>query len=133
MKKILLIEDESALQRSLGDTFREGGFEVLSALDGEIGERLAKSEKPDLIILDLTLPKKNGFEVFQSLKDNEKTRDIPVVVLTNLERIEHVEKVLEMGAKTYLVKSNYTLKEILEKINQVLASQSQYPVGHSTE
>lgn len=120
MKKILLIEDEGALQRSLGDTFREGGFEVLSALDGEIGERLAKSEKPDLIVLDLTLPKKNGFEVFQALKDDQTTKDIPVVVLTNLERIEHVEKVLEMGAKTYLVKSNYTLKEILEKIKSII-------------
>ncbi len=125
MKKILLIEDEGALQKSLGDTFREDGFEVISALDGEIGERLAKSEKPDLIILDLTLPKENGFEVFQALKDDEKTRDIPVVILTNLERIEHVERVLEMGAKTYLVKSNYTLKEILEKIKQVLAMASQ--------
>jgi DNA-binding response OmpR family regulator len=119
-KKILIIEDESALQKSLGDTFREGGFEVLNALDGEIGERLAKSEKPDLIILDLTLPKKDGFEVFQALKDDEKTKNIPVVILTNLERIEHVEKVLEMGAKTYLVKSNYTLKEILEKIKSII-------------
>lgn len=125
MKKILLIEDEGALQKSLGDTFRGAGFEVLSALDGETGERLAKSEKPDLIILDLILPQKDGLDVFQSLKDDPTTIDIPVVVLTNLERIEHVEKVLEMGAKTYLVKANYTLKEILEKIKQVLASQSQ--------
>ena len=120
MKKILLIEDEGALQKSLGDTFREDGFEVLSALDGETGERLAKSEKPDLIILDLILPQKDGLEVFQALKDDPATRNIPVVVLTNLERIEHVEKVLEMGAKTYLVKSNYTLKEILEKIKSII-------------
>ena len=120
MKKILLIEDEGALQKSLGDTFRGGGFEVLSALDGETGERLAKSEKPDLIILDLILPQKDGLEVFQALKDDSATKDIPVVVLTNLERIEHVEKVLEMGAKTYLVKSNYTLKEILEKIKSII-------------
>ena len=122
-KKILLVEDESALQKSLGDTLREGGFEVVSALDGETGERLAKSEKPDLIILDLILPQKDGLEVFQALKEDEKTRNIPVVVLTNLEKIEHVEKVLEMGAKTYLVKANYTLKEILEKIKQTLANE----------
>lgn len=120
MKKILLIEDEGALQKSLGDTFREDGFEVLSALDGKTGERLAKSEKPDLIILDLILPQKDGLEVFQALKDDQTTKNIPVVVLTNLERIEHVEKVLEMGAKTYLVKSNYTLKEILEKIKSII-------------
>ncbi len=119
-KKILLVEDESALQKSLGDTLREDGFEVISALDGETGERLAKSEKPDLIILDLILPQKNGLEVFQSLKNDELTRKIPVVVLTNLERIEHVEKALEMGAKTYLIKANYTLKEILVKIKNVI-------------
>lgn len=122
-KKILLIEDEAALQKSLGDTLTEEGFLVLSALDGEVGERLAKSEKPDLIILDLILPRKDGLEVFRSLKDDELTRDIPVVVLTNLERIEHVEKVLEMGAKTYLVKANYTLREIVEKIKQTLANE----------
>ena len=120
MKKILLIEDEGALQKSLGDTFREDGFEVLSALDGETGERLAKSEKPDLNIIDLILPQKDGLQVIQALKDDPATKDIPVVVLTNLERIEHVEKVLEMGAKTYLVKSNYTLKEILEKIKSII-------------
>ncbi|MFH0932188.1 MAG: response regulator [bacterium] len=121
-KKILLIEDESALQKSLGDTFREDGFEVISALDGVAGERLAKSEKPDLIILDLILPQKDGIEVFQALKGYQTTKDIPVVILTNIERIEHVEKVLEMGAKTYLVKSNYTLKEILEKVKTVMES-----------
>ena len=73
--------------------------------------------------MDLILPQKDGLEVFQALKEDEKTRNIPVVVLTNLEKIEHVEKVLEMGAKTYLVKANYTLKEILEKIKQTLANE----------
>jgi len=120
MKKILLIEDESALQKSLGDTLREDGFEVLSALDGTIGERLAKSEKPDLIVLDLILPQKSGLDVFQSLKEDETTKNIPVVILTNLEKIEHVEKALEMGAKTFLIKANYTLKEILTKIKSVM-------------
>lgn len=120
MKKILLIEDESALQKSLGDALREDGFEVLSALDGTTGERLAKSEKPDLIVLDLILPQKSGLEVFQSLKEDKTTEDIPVVILTNLEKIEHVEKALEMGAKTFLIKANYTLKEILTKIKSVM-------------
>ena len=120
MKKILLIEDEAALQKSLGDTLRNEGFEVLSALDGEIGERLAKAENPDLIILDLVLPKKDGLEVFKALKDDKETQDIPVVILTNQEKMENVEKVLEMGAKTYLVKANYTLQEIVEKINGVV-------------
>ncbi|MDD4989812.1 MAG: response regulator [Candidatus Pacebacteria bacterium] len=131
MKKILLIEDEAALQKSLSDTLRNTGFEVFSALDGEIGERLAKSEHPDLIILDLILPKKDGFEVFKALKDDKDTQDIPVVILTNLEKIENVEKVLEMGAKTYLVKANYTLQEIVEKISQVLREAEPFGDGRA--
>lgn len=119
-KKILLIEDEAALQKSLGDTLRGEGYEVLGALDGEIGERLAKTEKPALIILDLVLPKKHGLDVFQALKEDPETKDIPVIILTNLEKIENVEKVLEMGAKTYLVKANYTLREIVDKIKGVI-------------
>jgi len=120
MKKILLVEDEAALQKSLGDTLRNYDFEVISALDGEIGERLAKTEHPDLIILDLILPKKDGLEVFQALKEDKDTQDIPVVILTNLEKMENVEKVLEMGAKTYLVKANYTLQEIVEKVKAAI-------------
>lgn len=121
-KKILLVEDESALQKSLGNSLVERGFQIVSALDGEAGIRLAKSEKPDLIVLDLVLPQKDGLEVFQALKDDEQTRNIPVIVLTNIEKIEHVEKVLEMGAKTYLVKANYTLKEITDKIEKTIES-----------
>ena len=120
MKKILLVEDEAALQKSLGDTLRNYDFEVISSLDGEIGERLAKTEHPDLIILDLILPKKDGLEVFQALKEDKDTQDIPVVILTNLEKMENVEKVLEMGAKTYLVKANYTLQEIVEKVKAAI-------------
>ncbi|MBM4177315.1 response regulator [Candidatus Gribaldobacteria bacterium] len=120
MKKILFIEDESALQKSMGDVLRKEGWKVLSALDGEIGLRLARSENPDLILLDLILPKKDGFEVFQALKAERETADIPIIVLTNLEQMEDVEKALELGAKTYLVKANYTLNEVVEKIKEVL-------------
>ena len=120
MKKILFIEDESALQKSLGDMLRKQGYTVESALDGEIGLRLAQTTKPDIILLDLILPKKSGFEVFEELKKNKGTVNIPVVVLTNLEKMEDVEKALELGAKTYLVKANYNLEEVVSKIKQVL-------------
>ena len=120
MKKILFIEDESALQKSLGDMLRKQGYKVESALDGEIGLRLAQTTKPDIILLDLILPKKSGFEVFEELKKNKGTVNIPVVVLTNLEKMEDVEKALELGAKTYLVKANYNLEEVVSKIKQVL-------------
>lgn len=120
MKKILFIEDESALQKALGDTLSKEGYKMISALDGEIGLRLAKSEKPDLILLDLILPRMNGFEVLRALKEDEGTKDIPVIVSTNLEEIENVEKVLSLGATTYLLKANYSLEDILEKIRLAL-------------
>ena len=120
MKKILFIEDESALQKTLGDYLKKEGYEVVSALDGESGLRLAQSQKPDLILLDLILPKMDGFEVLKKLMKNPETKEIPVIILTNLERMEDIGRALELGAKTYLVKANYTLKEVTEKIKKVL-------------
>ena len=120
MKKILFIEDESALQKTFGDFLHREEYEIISALDGEIGLKLAKEKKPDLILLDLILPKLDGFEVLKKVKEDEGIKGIPVIVLTNLERIEDIEKALELGATTYLVKANYTLEEVLEKIKKTL-------------
>ena len=118
MKTILLIEDESALQKTIGDALNQEGFQTLSALDGEVGLRLAKEKRPDMILLDLILPKVNGFEVLKSLKERKETQNIPVIVLTNLESMEDIQKALDLGATTYLVKSNYTLQELVEKIQK---------------
>lgn len=119
-KKILFVEDESALQRALTSILSEKGYEVLSALDGEIGLELAQKEIPDLILLDLVLPKKDGFEVLSGLKQNPSTKNIPVIILTNLESSLDVEKALQIGATTYLVKTNYKLEEVVEKITPFL-------------
>jgi len=120
VKKILFIEDEAALQKTFGDILGQEGHKMISAMDGEEGFRLAKSEQPDLILLDLILPKLNGFEVLKRLKEEKATEDIPVIVLTNLEGMGDVEKALELGAMTYLVKANYSLEEVLQKIKQAL-------------
>lgn len=120
MKKILLIEDESALQRTFGDIFKKVGFQMISALDGEIGLRLALNENPDLILLDLILPKFDGFEVLKRLKADPKTKKIPVIILTNLEGMEDIDKTLALGATTYLVKTQYTLEEVIEKVKKAL-------------
>jgi len=119
-KKILFVEDEAALQKTFGDILKQEGYEMLSALDGQKGLELAKSEKPDLILLDLVLPKMHGFEVLKSLKEDETTKDIPIIVLTNLEAMGDVEKALEMGATTYLVKASYSLEEVVQKIKKAL-------------
>jgi DNA-binding response OmpR family regulator len=122
MKTILFIEDEPTLQKTVGQVLEQEGYRTKSALDGETGLAFAKKEKPDLILLDLILPKKDGFEVLAELKKDEETKNIPVIVLTNLEGTEDVEKALELGATTYLVKANYELEEVVQKIKQVLSS-----------
>src|SRR3990167_5003579 len=103
MRSILIIEDESALQKTIGEALSQEGFSILSALDGEAGLRLAQDKCPDVILLDLILPKANGFDVLKSLKEQDATKNIPVVVLTNLESMEDVQKALDLGAMTYLV------------------------------
>jgi len=120
MKKILFIEDESALQRTFEEALKDEGFEMISALDGETGLKMAKEKNPDLILLDLILPKIEGMEVLKKLKEDEKTKDIPVIVLTHLEELEKVEKAMELGAKAYLVKGEYSLDEVVERIKKVL-------------
>ena len=120
MKKILFIEDESALQKTFGDVLRQEGYEMISALDGEIGLNLAKKEKPDLILLDLILPKVYGIEVLRKLKEDKRTKEIPIIILTNLERMGDVSKSLELGAKTYLIKAQYSLEEVVAKIKKAL-------------
>ena len=120
MKKILFIEDERALQKNISGALEDEGYKIIGAMDGETGFKLAKKEVPDLILLDLILPKMNGFEVLKSLKEDGKTKEIPIIVLTNLEKIENVDRALELGAKTYLVKTNYTLTEVVEKIKQTI-------------
>ena len=119
-KTILFIEDESALQKTFSDILEKEGYSMISALDGEIGLNLAKTKKPDLILLDLILPKMDGFEVLKGLKANPETKDIPIIVLTNLESMDDVNKAIELGAKTYLVKTQYNLDEVLEKIKNTL-------------
>lgn len=119
-KKILFIEDESALQEALTHVLEEAGYAVVSALDGEIGMRVAQEEKPDLILLDLILPKKDGFDVLKALKEGPITKEIPVIILTNLAGEEHIERALALGATTYLIKTNYRVEEVVEKIKDLL-------------
>src|SRR3989344_2435243 len=120
MKKILIIEDEPALQDALKKVFAGEGFEILQAFDGEEGVSMVSEKKPDLVLLDLILPKKHGFEILEWMKQNAETKDIPVLVLTNLEESSDVMKAIELGARGYLIKANYALKEVLSKVKEVL-------------
>ncbi len=120
MKKILFIEDAPDFQKEVGEALKLEEFEILAALDGEAGLELIKKEKPDLILLDLILPKKDGFTVLKEMKEDENLKDIPVIVLTNLEGMGDVEKAMSLGATTYLVKANYELDDVVTKIKKTL-------------
>ncbi|MFH2013983.1 MAG: response regulator [Patescibacteria group bacterium] len=120
MAKILFVEDEPSLQKAISEILTQEGHNVLTASDGEEGLSMSKEKDVDLILLDLILPKKDGFEVLKSLKEDEKTKDIPVIVLTNLEGTGDVEKALSLGATTYLVKANYELEDVLKTVKEHL-------------
>ncbi|MDP2946692.1 MAG: response regulator [Nanoarchaeota archaeon] len=120
MKKILFIEDEPNLQKAIGELLRQEGFQIFEAVDGVQGLEIAVKEKPDLILLDLILPKKDGFEVLKELKADDKLKSIPVIILSNLEGTGDVEKALGLGATTYLVKANYELNDVLALIKNNL-------------
>ncbi len=120
-KTILFIEDESALQKTIGDFLHADGYEVIHALDGEIGLKIAKEKNPDLILLDLILPKVKGLDVLKMLKENNQTKDIPVIIMSNLDDMASVEKAIELGARAYLVKAQYSLEELANKIKTIFS------------
>ncbi len=119
-KKILIIEDDRSLQNALVEIVSQEGFESESALDGEEGLSKIKTFKPDLILLDIILPKKDGFEVLSEIKKDESAKDIPVLILTNLEEVDNIQKALDLGATNYMVKSDFSLKDVVGKIKTSL-------------
>lgn len=119
-KKILVIEDEATLQKALNEVLSKDGYEVVSSLDGLKGLELAQGENPDLILLDIILPKMDGFEVLKRIKEDDKTSQIPVIILTNLSDVNDIQKALDLGATTYLVKADFHIEDVLKKIEKVL-------------
>ena len=119
-KKILVIEDEATLQKALNEVLSEDGYKVVSSLDGLRGLELAKEENPDLILLDIILPKMDGFEVLKRIQEDDKISQIPVIILTNLSDVNDIQKALDLGATTYLVKADFHLEDVLKKIEKVL-------------
>jgi len=120
MKKILLIEDEKLLSEMYKERFEREGFEVVTSLDAEEGFELAKKEKPDLIILDILLPEKNGIGFLEDRKKAPEIASIPVIALSNYDHPLARKKALELGAKEYIIKTDFTPQEIVEKVKRYL-------------
>ena len=117
-KKIVLIEDEDILANMYKLKLSKAGYEVTVASDGELGIELVKSLKPDLVLLDIIMPKKDGFIVLEEIKADRQVKDIPVYMLTNLGQEEDTAKGKELGAIGYFVKADMTPGELVEKINK---------------
>lgn len=120
--RILIVEDDTFLAGIYANKFEREGFEVLLSVDGEHGLQTAQKEKPGVILLDVLLPKLDGFEVLEKLKASPATRGIPVVLLTNLGQKEDVDKGLKLGAADYLIKAHFMPAETVDKVKKVLAA-----------
>lgn len=117
---IEIVEDEESLVDVLRDKLEQSGFSVISAKNGEEGLDLALESKPDLILLDIVMPKMDGITMLNKLREDEWGKDVKVILLTNLSDPEYITKALKGQAYDFLVKSDWKLDEVIEKINSVL-------------
>ncbi|MDR3643194.1 MAG: response regulator [Candidatus Doudnabacteria bacterium] len=121
MTKILAAEDDKLISGSLCDALKSAGYEPTPAYDGEEAVAKAKEIKPDLILLDIMMPKLDGISVLWELKADPNTAKIPVIVLTNIGDVETISKIVEAGAVDYLLKSDQSVDDIIQKVKDVLA------------
>ena len=122
-KKIILIaEDDEILLRALYLLLRGDMYTIASAGDGETALKMTERLNPNLVLLDLLMPKMDGFEVLEKVKGDAKTKNIPVILLTNLGQKEDVDKGLKLGASDYLIKAHFMPQETVEKVKKVLAA-----------
>lgn len=119
-KKIVIVEDDEFLRSLNAKRLETEGFKVAVAVDGQNAIDLIPKEKPDLIFLDLLLPGIDGFEVLKKIKADDQTKNIPVVVFSNLGQKEDIEKAHSLGATDFLVKANFTLDDVVAKIKEIL-------------
>lgn len=122
-KTILIVEDETDLRDALATALSYEGYAVLQAPDGEEGLKQAFEGKPDLILLDIIMPKKDGLEVLKELRADERGKDVKVIVMTVLDDLEKIAQVVESGGDEYVVKTDITLEGIIKKVRETLEEQ----------
>lgn len=119
-KRILVAEDDRFLRKAAEVTLRRHGFTVLTASDGEAALQIARAETPDLVLLDLIMPRLQGFEVLRTLKQDPATEAIPVIVLSNLGQPSDVQQAMEEGAAAYFVKADLSLQALVQRVEEAL-------------
>ena len=118
--KILLAEDDSFLSSMYVTKLQLSGYEVEHAEDGQVAMEKMKNAKPDLLLLDIVMPNKSGFEVLEEIKKNADLSDMPVILLTNLSQKDDVDRGLNLGANDYLIKAHFTPSEVVSKIEKLI-------------
>ncbi|MFH1315422.1 MAG: response regulator [Candidatus Uhrbacteria bacterium] len=118
--KILLVEDNPAMSKVYRNRLVSEGFEVITAEDGEQGIDKIRSEKPELVLLDLIMPKIDGFGVLEEIRKDKKYNKIPIIVLSNLGQASDLEKAKKLGATDYLIKADFSLVDVVKRVRQHL-------------
>ena len=119
-RRVLLAEDDRFLRKAAETALKRHGFAVVPAVDGEEALRLARAEPPDLVLLDLIMPKMQGFEVLRALKADPSTAPIPVVILSNLGQDGDVKQAMDAGAAGYFVKANLSLQDLVKRVGELV-------------
>ncbi len=121
-KKILIVEDDVFLKSIMVQKLDKENFEVIEASDGKEGLEKIKSEKPDLVLLDLYMPETDGFQLLEEIKNSpdEEIRKIPIIITSNFSQEEDMKRTKELGAVDYMVKAHFTPEEIIEKARSFL-------------
>lgn len=117
---VLIVEDEKMLADMYATKFSMEGFTAAQANDGQAGFDAATANPPDIILLDIIMPKLDGFTVLKQLRAQEQTKNVPIILLTNLGQDEDIKKGKELGATDYFVKANHTPAEVVNKVKEVL-------------
>lgn len=131
MAKVLIVEDDPLISRMYQRVFGFEGFEVEMARDGEQGLEKMKDSKPDLVLLDVMMPKVTGIEVLEEMKATKSLKSIPVIVLTNLSGMKDAETAIEMGAVKFIVKSDNKPTEVVKQVREILnaSTRDEIPSG----
>jgi len=119
--KVLVVEDDQFLLNAYKVKLPKEGFETECATDGNKAIKALKNSIPDLILLDLVMPKKDGFAVLKDLKDNDKWKDIPVIVASNLGQQEDIDRAIKLGANAFIIKSDLSMKSLVGKMNDLVS------------
>ena len=120
MKKILIVEDEQMLSEMYQDVFSREGFEVVPAFTGQEAREVAKTEKPDFILLDILLPGDDGVAFLKKKKEDPDIASIPVIAFSNFDDPEIRKQAFQLGVQDYLIKTNYTPQELIKKVEKYI-------------